>query len=310
MVLLDPTYIVQVCDYSFNDQSGEQCGICRMKPANATNYEFLQKAAEIIRNRNYMTIFIDNIRLYNRYISYVKDSDRPYVDNLMRDSDLLKLCSQLPDMKFIIFTGFEDTPIDDFIKDKIPSNVLGIYASNAISFGGKVRPIPYGLQRRMYPSDNRLDIIGGYINANIEPKKLLYINHTVNTNQNERGGIASHFQNKDWATINQNKIDYNSYLTLIKEHKFMICPSGNAVGCECHRDWEVLYMRRVPVVKDSIYLRKIFKGFPVLFVNDFSEVTDELLQQNNHLYEEALVLDTAKLDMEIVYKNSIEDALN
>jgi hypothetical protein len=56
----------------------------------------------------------------------------------------------------------------------------------------------------------------------------------------------------------------------------MICPDGNAIGCECHRDWEVIYMRRVPIVKDSPYLRKIFEGVPVLFVNSVLDVSVDL----------------------------------
>jgi hypothetical protein len=41
-------------------------------------------------------------------------------------------------------------------------------------------------------------------------------------------------------------LDYNSFLTKIKKHKFMICPMGNA---DCHRNWEVLYLGRVPIMR-------------------------------------------------------------
>ena len=80
----------------------------------------------------------------------------------------------------------------------------------------------------------------------------------------------------------------------------MICPDGNAVGCECHRDWEVLYMRRVPVVVRSEYLEKIFDGIPVLFVDSFLDVTEELLNNNIHLYEQMQTFDLSKLDMKII----------
>jgi ribonucleotide reductase alpha subunit len=75
MVLLDPTDIAQVCDYSFNDQSGEQCGICRMKPANTTNYEFLQNVKLFLQ-----TCGINpKIRLsQNRDKSYLPDGKGGY----------------------------------------------------------------------------------------------------------------------------------------------------------------------------------------------------------------------------------------
>ena len=39
------------------------------------NFEFVSKVFEIERSRNYMTLFIDNIRLYHRKIADVKDED-------------------------------------------------------------------------------------------------------------------------------------------------------------------------------------------------------------------------------------------
>ncbi len=54
----------------------------------------------------------------------------------------------------------------------------------------------------------------------------------------------------------------------------MICPRGNAV--DCHRNWEVLYMRRVPIMKRDPYLEELFKDYPVLWVDDFAEVTQTM----------------------------------
>ena len=55
----------------------------------------------------------------------------------MSRSDLLDLCANFPQMKFIIFTNLEDTPIDDFILNKIPENVACISAVNAITHNDK-----------------------------------------------------------------------------------------------------------------------------------------------------------------------------
>jgi len=321
MTLLDPTYIRDNCDYSFGDQSG--AGIYRgyMKYANIHNSEFISKYNEALNKGHlFMTLFIDNIRLYKRdgikytAMEQMNQSARDYKDKVVRElmmtNNLLELCSQLPNMKFVIFTGFEDTPIDDEIYDKIPDNVIGIYASNAISFGGKVVPIPYGIQRMLYVSDIRQEILKKLIESNDEPTKLLYLNHSISNNP-ERMNLNSNFEGKTWATIKTpisiDPVNYFNFLRDIKSHKFMICPDGNAIGCECHRDWEVLYMRRVPVVKRSKYLEYIFKDFPVLFVDKFSDVTEELLLNNDHLYLEAQNLDLAKLDMSKIYNDIINN---
>jgi hypothetical protein len=309
MKLIESTNLSKLCDYNFGDQSSVINNVFGgfMKEANIENKEFIETYNSVVKSgKKTMTLFIDNIRLYNRDIKFIKEIDRPYVNGLLSRNDLLHLCSTLTDIDFIIFTGFEDTPIDNFIFDKIPNNVLAIYAANAISFGGKVHPIPYGLKRRMDSSDNKIDILANSLNNDINPSKLLYINHTISNNLGERGNIHQHFINKNWATIDLTPLDYISYLNKIKDHKFMISPHGNAIDCDCHRNWELFYMKRVPIVKNCEYLRFIFKGFPVLFVNDFSEVTEELLINNNHLYEEALNIDYTKLDLDILFKSYLD----
>ena len=319
MKLLDPTYIRDICDYSFGDHPGLQLYGGYMKPANINNQEFMDTYHSLI-GKPYMTLFIDSIRLYNRpgikysAVELVNEESRLYKDKVVkeyfRENDLLKLCGQLTDMKFVIFSFFDDTPIDDEIYDKIPDNVIGVYAANCISFGGKVKPVPYGIQRKLWNWDNRHEVLLNTIPIEVEPSRLLYISHNVGTNP-DRILVQKNFQLKSWATIktpmSQNSNDYYNYLIDIKEHKFMICPSGNAIGCECHRDWEVLYMRRVPVVIRSEYLEKIFEGFPVLMVNSLDEVTEELLSENDHLYQQALNLDMNKLDIENLYNKIIQE---
>ena len=187
----------------------------------------------------------------------------------------------------------------------IPDNVLAISAINAVRFGGKVYPAPYGLQRQMHPGDNRKQIIEGMLGEeDIEPTNLLYINHSTYTNPKERLGINEIFQGKQWALVNTERIGYNEFLSHIRNHKFMVCPIGNAL--DCHRNWEVLYLRRVPVMRWHPYLEELYKNYPVLFVDKYEDVTEELLVQNNHLYEWASTLDFTDLSLPYFYDNFVK----
>lgn len=307
MELIESTKISKLCDYSFGDQAGiiHNLENSFMKSANIDNKEFIDLYYKFINeNKSIMTLFIDNIRLYNRPIKSLKKEDAPWVNGLMKTNDLLKLCSVLNEINFIIFTGHEDTPIDEFIFEKIPNNVISIFAVNAEFFNEKVIPFPYGLQRKLSTNDYRLNIMNQSLTEIVIPKKLLYVNHNINTNINERSNINELFLKKNWATVDTSRIDYPFFLNKIKEHKFMICPIGNAI--DCHRNWEVLYSKRVPVMKKNKFLEKLFEGFPVLFVNSFSEVTEELLIDNNHLFETIKFFDFSKLDLNIIFKNIIE----
>ena len=128
MELIEGVALSELCDYSFGDQSGQWGSIYTsfMKDANFLNVEFATKVFEIKKERDYMTLFIDNIRLYKREIAEVKPEDKKYIDSLMITSDLLDLCGNFPQMKFIIFTNLEDTPIDSFIHTLIPYNVYAL----------------------------------------------------------------------------------------------------------------------------------------------------------------------------------------
>lgn len=306
MELIEGVALSNLCDYSFGDQSGQWCKIHThfMKDANLLNTEFASKVFEIKKSRDYMTVFIDNIRLYERQIKEVKPQDWPIVSAMMQKSNLLKLCENFPDMKFIIFTNLEDTPIDEYIFDAIPENVLKIYAVNAISYGGKVFPAPYGIQRAMTPNDNRKNILKKAM-LDIESfvtTKLLYVSHNEDSHI-ERKGIKDLFLDKDWAIVDTTRVDYSGFLTKLSNVKFMLCPRGNAI--DCHRNWEVLYMRRVPIMKNNDYLKELFKDWPVLFVNNYAEVTEEMLNKNSYLYEEAQKMDLYKLDLNTFFETSI-----
>ena len=309
MELIEGIAVSELCDYSFGDQSGQWGNIPTsfMKDANLNNLEFATKVFEIKKERDYMTLFIDNIRLYSRDIKDVKPEDKAYVDSLMDKSDLLKLCAAFPDMRFIIFTNLEDTPIDEYIFDAIPDNVLRISAVNAIAHGGKVVPAPYGVQRRMNDGDDRIDILKKAMwESDYTYPYYLYVSHKEDSHE-ERTGIKELFRNNTWAIVDEHRVSYKDFLFRLKQCKFMICPRGNAV--DCHRNWEVLYMRRVPVMKRDSYLEQLFKNYPVLWVDDFAEVTQTMLMDNYHLYEQAQDLILGELSLPYYFQTTLHKAL-
>ncbi len=304
--LLDNEKLQEMCSYSFGDQSGVLGGVPNafMKKANIGNIEFV----DLIHNSNRLvkTLFIDNIRLYRRPIEYsdwlhmkpIKPEDKQWL-NQFEDEDLLKLCGQMHMHKFIIFTAFEDTPLDDYIWDKIPDNVLAIHSANGVIFGGKVHPFPHGLERYMYEGYDHQEILKEIMGEQmlwktiVDPTKLLFVCHRDDTG--DRKAIKEILKDKIWATVAQ-KLDYEPYIKEMLNHKFVLCPSGN--GIESARNWETLYMRRVPVFKRHPYLEEMFKDFPVLFVDDYGEVTEQLLKDNDHLYQQAQKMDMNKLDLD------------
>ncbi len=323
MRLLDPTWIRDTSDYSFGDESGLSIG-GYIHPANMQNEQFMNRYRECVQEgRPFMILFIDNIRLYQRdcirytAVEQINPTWKNIKDEKVRrfhNEDLLRMCGQLTDMAFIIFTGFEDTPIDEGIWKALPENVLGVYACNCMEWRDIVHPIPFGLQRILAPNDYRQQAILELLQQpSIEPGKLMYINFNPG-NHPTRQPLFDKFSSCPWVTAHTPGLGLvydnaaRNYYGNIRNHKFMLCPSGNAEGCECHRDWEALYMRRVPIVKDTPYLREIFKDIPVLFIDDLINITEQLLIDNDYLYQQMQEFDLNKLDIEVLYNNCIKEA--
>ena len=308
MELIEGVALSKLCDYSFGDQSGQWGSIYTsfMKDANFLNTEFATKVFEVMQTRDYMTVFIDNIRLYKRQIESVKPEDERYVNAVMARSDLLDLCSTFPQMKFIIITNLEDTPIDAQIR--VPDNVLCISAVNAIAHGDKVIPAPYGVQRKMTPDDDRIEQLTEWMEFDNKdnPDKLLYVSHNESSNA-RRLGIKNLFYDKDWAEVNEQRVSYHTFLSNLSNSKFMICPIGNAI--DCHRNWEVLYMRRVPIMVRDPYLEELYKSYPVLFVDDYKDVTKELLIKNDNLFQKAQTMNLSGLTLPTFFDRIVEKAL-
>lgn len=301
MRLLESEALQKKVDYSFGDHSGVLGGVPNafMKKANLDNHEFI----EAVRNHNgVMTLFIDNIRLYKRPLEYsdwlhmkpISAQDRKWLAQF-DDEDLLNLCRGIPNKKFIIFTALEDTPLDEYIE--IPDNVLAIHAANAVYLEEKIKPYPHGLERVMYSGYNHHEILKRYLDNKIQPNNLLFICHRDDTGA--RGSIRDLFIGKEWTTVSP-KLEYEQYLKEMIRHKFVLCPSGN--GIESARNWETLYMKRVPVFKRHPYLEEMFKDLPCLFVDEWEEITEELLVANNHLYHQAQHINPDLLDLDKVYE--------
>ena len=62
---------------------------------------------------------------------------------------------------------------------------------------------------------------------------------------------------------------------------FVISPHGN--GLDCHRTWEALALGCIPIVKKSwLSVGKLYENLPVLIVDNWSDITLELLEKTKN----------------------------
>jgi len=105
---------------------------------------------------------------------------------------------------------------------------------------------------------------------------LIYVNFTTS---NDRFGQRKSAFDKipnNLLSINQNFTKRTENWRNITQYTFVLSPFG--IGMDCHRTWEALCLGSIPILKAPNFQR-MFEDLPVLIVNDWSEITRELLDK-------------------------------
>jgi len=81
-------------------------------------------------------------------------------------------------------------------------------------------------------------------------------------------------------TLKNNKIHNKitkpiEYFISLPNYKFVISPEGN--GIDCHRHYEAIIAGCIPIIEDNPLTIEKYKGLPILYTKDYSEITEEYL---------------------------------
>ena len=84
------------------------------------------------------------------------------------------------------------------------------------------------------------------------------------------------------ANLNKNNIRNtllppDVYFRSLSSYKFVISPEGN--GIDCHRHYEALIAGCIPIIERNPLIEEKYKGCPILFTTDYSEITEEYLSK-------------------------------
>lgn len=175
---------------------------------------------------------------------------------------------------FILITHNSDYKIT--VED-LPSNLKHWFAQNVCIKHPKIESIPIGLENsQWFPEIGKINKMKDKIKEERNFKNLLYINHNISTNYNERYKPYQLFRDKPFATCveGKNGEGFDSYLDNLYNHKFVLCPEGN--GTDTHRTWECLYIGTIPIEKRNIN-NSFYTDLPICFVDDWEEINEDFL---------------------------------
>ncbi len=192
-----------------------------------------------------------------------------------------KLCH-----KIILYSGDSDETIsiDHITKQIIESDyITHWYSQNCVFTHEKVTHLPIGmdyhtlLERshswgpQQYPIDQEKDILQL---ESVQQVNKCYSNWHFHL---ERGDRREAFQKipKDLIYYEPCEIPRLESHKKNKKFKFVASPGGG--GPDCHRTWESLALGCIPIIKRCGLEDGLFDGLPVLLIDDWNDITQELL---------------------------------
>lgn len=111
----------------------------------------------------------------------------------------------------------------------------------------------------------------------------IYVNFSLTNDRfNDRKESLENI-NPDLMEINNNFTKRTENWEIITNYAFVLSPFGN--GMDCHRTWESICLGSVPIVKAPNF-KKLFEDLPVLIVNNWTDITEELLIKTIHEFQD------------------------
>lgn len=213
--------------------------------------------------------------------------DQPLVlkdgDCLFCQTDLIYECFakiRLTPHRCVLVTGESDHVVTPAVYHSRPWNVVSWFAVNREKYVNGLHVLPLGIANDYCQITLKADRIADGLIENEDRPKWLYVNHRVETNPAVRQKAydeLGRYAGEPWITLRTpwpaGAVD--DYQTELRQHRYICCPPGN--GPDTHRFWEALYSKTIPVVLRS-ELAEAFRDLPVLFVEDYAELTLERLQ--------------------------------
>ena len=239
--------------------------------------------------------------------------------------------------KYILITHASDYPIDEIKFKSRPQCIKKWFAENATYAHEDLISIPVGLTPHKDIDKTGIDL--DWYSDNIERLKsnpkdinILYCRWSTKNNPAKRGNVIEKLKQNNIQYVWEypdfpNNIDellqeqlrlvkqgnatykrFNELLTWyeycenMSKYKFVVAPPGN--GEDTHRVWDALYMGCIPIVIRGNVFNDYKNDLPIIQVNDYSEVTYDLL--HSYLNKE---YNYEKLTMEY-WKKRITNELN
>lgn len=154
-------------------------------------------------------------------------------------------------------------------------NIKRIFTQNINTVHERLFPLPIGLANTMWDFGD-IEYFANELENLPKQDKFIHFNFTV------EGGARDEYRPQCYkAAINKGiKISpsykFHEYVKEISRYRYCLSPEGN--GIDCHRMWECLYLKVIPICHRNILTEYFSKLFPIVLVDDWNDLDLEYLK--------------------------------
>lgn len=240
-------------------------------------------------------LFIDrygNTNADEKYLEYLNEGDKIFIcQNNININNFVNMIVKRG-IKFNFYILHEPIVSIDLIKDLLPYS-MNIFCQNNVYDHPNVHCMPIGIRdcERVFP------IHAGFSHEYLYNEGLKNVDKNIlcllcySYTHDERHRCYFTLRDKDFV-LNLNDSEFEkqpsihcgkvpvwiNYEITHKAH-YVLCPRG--CGEDTHRFYEAIYLDCIPIVKrTNCAFDKLYDVFPCLVINDWHEVTKELLESN------------------------------
>jgi len=161
----------------------------------------------------------------------------------------------------------------DWQKTSKPIDDLIVQASRIDGSDDGWQPFPIGMQYNYMHNFHR----GDEIQIGAHENTVLCCMEVTTDRRRRPHGINRELiaKNLEKSGIENRALSHIEYFGMLPQYKFVISPEGN--GLDCHRHYEAFFAGSIPIMEYNPLIEEKYKGCPVLYTTDYSEITESYL---------------------------------
>jgi len=185
---------------------------------------------------------------------------------------------------FSIISHNDDTTLTEVWSPLLPPNLVRLFAQNANWDDPRVVPLPIGLENAWRHYNGVVSDFQGLRRKPAPDKNRILFAFTEGTNAAVRGP-ANRSLSKNPLADRLGRVNSRTYRKIAARYRFIASPPGN--GIDCHRTWEALYLRSIPIVVRSVAMEKFSDlGLPLWLVDSYDELAHVTEADLDRRYQE------------------------